>query len=59
MGRPKHNGPLKDSRVSVGSLEIPGIVVSLEIPVFQIFLVKSSGKIVKIVFWNLGTTIKF
>ena len=29
------------SRVSVVSLEIPGIVVSLEIPVFRIFLVKT------------------
>ena len=38
------------SRVSVVSLEIPGIVVSLEIPVFRIFLVKSSGKIVNIGF---------
>ena len=40
----------RDSRVSVVSLEIPGIVVSLEIPVFRIFLVKISGKIVKIGF---------
>ena len=40
----------RDSRVSVVSLEIPGIVVSLEIPVFRIFLVKISGKIVKISF---------
>ena len=32
------------------SLEIPGIVVSLEFPVFRIFLVKISGKIVKIGF---------
>ena len=38
------------SRVSVVSLEIPGIVVSLEIPVSCIFFVKISGKIVKIVF---------
>ena len=38
------------SRVSVVSLEIPGIVVSLGIPVFRIFPRKKSGKIVKIVF---------
>ena len=39
------------SQVSVGSLEIPGIVVSLEIPVFPVFFfVKKSGKIVKIGF---------
>ena len=38
------------SRVSVVSLEIPGIVVSLEIPVFRIFLVKNFRKIVKISF---------
>ena len=37
-------------RSSVGSLEIPGIVVSLEIPVSPIFLVKNSGKIVNIGF---------
>ena len=35
------------------SLEIPGIVVSLEIPVSRIFLVKISGKIVKIGFFGL------
>ena len=40
----------RDSRVSVVSLEIPGIVVPLEIPVFRIFLVKISRKIVKIGF---------
>ena len=40
----------RDSWVSVVSLEIPGIVVSLEIPVFRIFLVKYSGKILKIGF---------
>ena len=34
----------RDSRVSVVSLEIPRIVVSLEIPVFRIFLVKKSGE---------------
>ena len=28
-------------RPIIGSLEIPGIVVSLEIPVFRIFLVKN------------------
>ena len=32
------------------SLENPGIVVSLEIPVFWIFLVKEYGNIAKIVF---------
>ena len=37
-------------RVSVVSLEIPGIVVSLEIPVSRIFSRKNSGKIVKIGF---------
>ena len=31
----------RDSQVSVVLLAIPGIVVSLEIPVFQIFLVKN------------------
>ena len=40
----------RDSRASVVSLEIPGIVVSLEIPVFPIFLVKNSRKIVTIGF---------
>ena len=40
----------RDSRVSVVSLEIPGIVVSLEISVFRIFSRKKSGKIVKIGF---------
>ena len=40
----------RDSWVSVVSLEITGIVVSLEIPVFRILLVKNFGKIVKIVF---------
>ena len=37
----------KQNRVSVVSLEIPGIVVSLEIPVFPIFLVKIDFFIVK------------
>ena len=37
-------------RVSVVSLEIPGIVVSLEIPVFQIFSRRKPKKIKKICF---------
>ena len=37
-------GLTRDFRVSVGSLVIPGIVVSLEIPVFPIFSCKNSGK---------------
>ena len=38
------------TRASVGSLESPRIVVSLEIPVFQILFLKKSEKIVKICF---------
>ena len=37
---------------AVVSLEIPRIVVSLEIPVFRIFFVKKSGKIIKICFFD-------
>ena len=46
----------------VVSLEIPGIVVSLEIPVFLIFLVKISRKIVNIDFsdsQDQNTILKF
>ena len=49
----------RDSWVSVGSLAIPGIVVSLEIPVFPIFLVNISGKIVKIDFLDSRDKIIF
>mgnify|MGYP005700140757 CR=1 FL=1 len=44
---------------AVVSLEIPKIIVSLEISVFLIFLAKISGKIVKICFWTPGTKIEF
>ena len=40
----------QQSSLAAVSLEIPGIVVSLEIPVFPIFARKKSGQIVKIGF---------
>ena len=47
----KTENPLpRGSRVSDVSLEISGIVVSLEVPVPRIFSCKNSGKIVKIDF---------
>ena len=45
-------------RVSVVSFEIPGIVVSLVIPVFRIFSRKNSGKILNIGFSDSQDQIK-
>ena len=62
LGSTRHIGVPEAAQGSLDtgvSLEIPGIIVSLEIPGFRIFLLQKSGKIAKIYFRTPGTKVEF